>query len=56
MVVSHHCWDLNSEPPEEQLGFLTTEPSLQPFISGFNANTNLETVYQQTVPIWSSGN
>jgi hypothetical protein len=24
------CWDLNSEPLEEQLVFLTTEPSLQP--------------------------
>jgi hypothetical protein len=24
------CWDLNSEPSEEQSGLLTAEPSLQP--------------------------
>ena len=26
------CWDLNSEPPEEQSVFLITEPSLQPLV------------------------
>ena len=32
MVVSHPCgcWELNSEPLEEQPVLLTTEPSLQP--------------------------
>ena len=29
------CWDLNSGPSEEQLVFLTTEPSLQPKIKNF---------------------
>ena len=26
----HDCWELNSGPLEEQSGFLTAEPSLQP--------------------------
>ena len=33
IIVSHHgCWELNSEPLEEQSVLLTTEPSLQPVV------------------------
>jgi hypothetical protein len=29
------CWELNSEPSEEQSVFLTAEPSLQPQVFNF---------------------
>ena len=47
------CWDLNSGPSEEQSMLLTTEPSLQPWISFLLFFYFL--VFQDRVSLYSSG-
>ena len=51
------CWDLNSEPSEEQTVFLTAEPSLQPlnlrFLRVYRTQGNLHSqqTYSHSYPL-----